>query len=118
MLSDDAGMRMLLPKELKHRFECPVEVCTPAELLSNPERAIGALVVSPQGHIPRIRSVLAAEPSAVAITYSSADEHLQAIRELKTPSLIAVVSVSDTSSKWRAACWPPQSAGVTRCAAI
>ena len=32
---------------------------------------------------------------AVAITYSSADEHLQAIRGLKTPSLVAVVSVSE-----------------------
>jgi DNA-binding transcriptional regulator YhcF (GntR family) len=94
VLSDDAGMRMLLPRELNQRFECPVEACTPGELLSSPERIIGALVVSPQGHIPRIRSALAAERPAVAITYSSADEHLQAIRRLQAPSLIAVVSVS------------------------
>ena len=94
VLSDDTGMRMLLPKELGQRFECPVDACAPGELLSNPGRTVGALVVSPQGHIPGIRSVLSPGRPAIAITYASADEHLQAIRRLKTPSLVAVVSVS------------------------
>jgi hypothetical protein len=94
VLSDDAGMRMLLPKELKERFDCPVDACTPQELRSRPERGIGALVVSPQGHLPRIRGVLPPEHPIVAITYSSADAHFEAIRRLKTPSLVAVVSVS------------------------
>jgi hypothetical protein len=95
VLSDDSGMRLLLPRELKERFgEFRVDVCTPGDLLSSPKRAIGALVVSPQGHIPRIRSVLTEEATSITITYSDADEHLRAIRELKTPSLIAVVSVS------------------------
>ncbi len=95
VLSDDAGMRMLLPRELKHRFAgCRVDVCAPGELASSPERLIGALVVSPQGHIPGIRSTLGPGRAAIAITYSDADEHLRTIRELKNPSLIAVVSVS------------------------
>ena len=47
VLSDDAGMRMLLPEELKERFEYPVDACAPGELLSKPERSVGALVVSP-----------------------------------------------------------------------
>ena len=95
VLSADAGMRILLPTELKQRFDCPVKACTPGELLSNPELVIGAVVVTPPGHIHRARSVLAAHPSTVAITYSPSDEHLRAIRRLKTPSLIAVVSVSE-----------------------
>ena len=94
VLSDDAGMRMLFSGELKTCFTCPVEACTPDELLSHPDRGIGAQVVSPQGHIPKIRCVLPAERRAVVITYSSADEYLRVIRGLKTPSLIAVVSVS------------------------
>jgi hypothetical protein len=36
VLSDDAGMRMLLPKELKERFECPVDVCTPGDFAGEP----------------------------------------------------------------------------------
>ena len=94
VLSDDAGMRMLLPKELKQRFKCRVDACAPSELLSNSEWTIGAVVVSPQGHLPRLRSVLPAGRPAVEIAYSPADEHLDAVRRLQTPSLIAIVSVS------------------------
>lgn len=94
VLSDDAGMRMLLPKELRQRFTCRVDACAPDELLSNPERVLGALVVSPQGHIARIRSVLSPERPPIAIGYSPADEHLAAIRRLRASSLVAVVSVS------------------------
>jgi DNA-binding transcriptional regulator YhcF (GntR family) len=94
VLSDDAGMRMLFVTELKQALGYPVAACTPGELLSNPERGVGALVVSPQGHIPRLRSVLAAGRPAVPITYSPADEPLRAIRGLQQPSLIALVSVS------------------------
>lgn len=94
VLSEDVGMRMLLPMELKQRFDCTVDTCTPDALRSRPERSIGALVVTPQGHLSRIRTVLTPEHPVVAITYSSVDAHLEAIRQLKTPSLIAVVSVS------------------------
>lgn len=94
VLSDDAGMRMLLPKELRERFACRVDACAPDELLSSPGRALGALVVTPQGHIPRIRSALSPERPPIAIGYSPADEQFAAIRRLQASSLIAVVSVS------------------------
>ena len=94
VLSDEAGMRMLLPNELGQRFRYRVEACAPEELLASPKRTIGAVVVSPKGHILRVRSVLPAGRPAVEITYSPADEHLEAVRRLQTPSLIAIVSVS------------------------
>lgn len=59
VLSDDAGMRMLLPKELKERFECPVDVCTPGDLLANPERR-GSRRQPAGSHPPRPVSVAAA----------------------------------------------------------
>jgi GntR family transcriptional regulator len=94
VLSDEAGMRMLLPNELGQRFRYRVEACAPEELLASPKRTIGAVVVSPKGHILRVRSVLPSGRPAVEITYSPADEYLEAIRRLQTPSLIAIVSVS------------------------
>jgi GntR family transcriptional regulator len=94
VLSDDAGMRMLLPKELTERFEYRVDACTPSELVSRPERSAGALIVTPRGHMASIRSVLSGPGRAVPITYSAGDEYLEMLRRLKTPSLIAVVSVS------------------------
>jgi len=94
VLSDDPGMRRLLPEELKQRFNYPIETCTPGELLSNPERSAGALVISPQGHIPGVRAVLPRDRPPIPITYSSGDAYLESIQRLVMPSVIAVVSVS------------------------
>jgi len=94
VLSDDPGMRLLLPTELGERFSCPVEACAPGDLRANANRTVGALVISPPGHIPAIRTVLPRERPPIAITYSSGDWHLEAIRQLTTPSMIAIVSVS------------------------
>lgn len=94
VLSDDPGMLRLLPAELKQRFRYPIEACTPGELLSKPERCAGALVISPQGHILRVRAVLPRDRPPIPITYSSGDAYLESIRRLTTPSVIAVVSVS------------------------
>ena len=95
VLSDDAGMRVLLPTELKQRFGCRVEAFAVEELTSDPELMIGALVVSPPGHIPKIAGLLSPERPAVPITYSSADPHLDLIRGLERPSLVALVSISE-----------------------
>jgi DNA-binding transcriptional regulator YhcF (GntR family) len=94
VLSEDPGMRMLLPLELRQHFCCPVGACTPDELLAKRDLGLGALVVSPQGHVPRIQPALSSQWPAIAITYSPVDDVLEIIRQLQKPSLIAVVSVS------------------------
>ena len=94
VVSDDAGMRVLLPIELKQRFGCPVEAHTVGELAADPELTIGALVVSPPGHIPKVAELLPPERPAVPITYCSADPHLDLIRCLERSSVIALVSIS------------------------
>lgn len=94
VLSDDAGMRLLLPTELRGRLQCPVDVCTPGELLADPSRGLGAIVVGPQGHIAKVRSVVPRERPPVAITYAPAEAVLDAIRRLQAPSIVVVVSIS------------------------
>jgi len=95
VVAEDAGMRTLLPRELAEHVKCRADVCTPGELRSAPQRALGAVVVSPQGYVRGIRAVLAPDHPVVAITYTPADQHLRAIRELRSPSLVAVISVSE-----------------------
>jgi len=94
VLSDDPGMRLLLPLELRQHVCCPVDACAPHELLADRDRALGALVMSPQGHIPKIRPVLSPYWPAIAITYSPADDLLKTVRQFQKPSVIEVVSVS------------------------
>ena len=94
VISEDAGMRLLLSRELAERFTCTIGTCTPEELRLDPGRGSGALVVGPPGHLQEIRSLLAPRHPVLRIAFSSADHHLQAIRQLSAPSLVALVSVS------------------------
>jgi GntR family transcriptional regulator len=95
VVSNDVGLDVLLAVELRQRFRFPVETCVPDQLKSRPERAIGALVLSTPAALPKVDSLLPVDRPAVCILFSSADEHLERIRRLQQPALIAVVSVSE-----------------------
>ena len=60
----------------------------------NRDRALGALVLSPPGLLPKVEPLLPAERTAIRIVYASADAHLERIRQLAQPSVVAVASVS------------------------
>ena len=94
-VSFDAGMRRLLKSELEHALQCLVKVCSPQELLANPELALGALVVSAPGALPAITGVLPKDRPAIPIVYSSAESHLELVRKLTRPSIVALASVSE-----------------------
>lgn len=94
-LSIDSGMRKLFELELGENFTCPVESCSPAELVANPATAIGAVVITPPGALPTIRRVLPKSRPAIPIIYSDAREQLAMVRQLREPSLVAVASVSE-----------------------
>ena len=93
-LSFDAGMLRLLKAEVEHALHCRVEICSPQEFLDRPERGIGALIVAPPGVLPSITCALPKDCPVVPILFSSAESHLQIVRELSQPSIVAVVSVS------------------------
>lgn len=88
-------MRRLLKAEIEHALVCRVKVCSPEELLANPELALGALVLSPPGVLPAITEVLPKDRPVVPILYSSAESHLEMVRTLTHPSIIGVASVSE-----------------------
>ena len=94
LVEREAGMGVVLRVELRQRFTCAIDTCTTDELGSNRDRALGALVVIPPGLLPEVEPLLPGERPATRIVYASADEHLDRIRQLPGPSLIAVASVS------------------------
>ena len=94
VVTEAPGMQVLLANELAARVHCRVDACTPRELASKPQRALGAIVVTPPGLVRDVRKVVAADHPVCPITYSSAEQQLQTIRGLKDPSVIAIVSVS------------------------
>ncbi len=94
-LSTDSGMRVLFQMELSEHLACPVEACSPYQLIANPSLAIGALIVSNPGPLPEVLPNLPKNQTAIPIIYSGAKEHLEIVRRLQRPSLIAVVSISE-----------------------
>lgn len=95
LVEREPGMGVVLRVELQQRFTCAIDTCTTHELEANRERALGAVVVSPPGLLPEVEPLLPAESPAIRIVYSSADKHVERIRQLAHPSLIAIASVSE-----------------------
>ncbi len=95
VLSADSGMRVLLQMELKETLNYAVESCSPDELAANPGLAIGSLVLSAPGPMRAVVSVLPKDGSAIPIIYSPADQHVEMVRGLQRPSMIALVSISE-----------------------
>jgi DNA-binding transcriptional regulator YhcF (GntR family) len=94
LVEADPGMRVIMRVELLPRVACPIDWCTAEELRAGPERALGALVVSPPGPLAAVAPVLPAERPPIRIVYTAADEHVERVRRLTQPSSIALVSVS------------------------
>ncbi len=95
VLSADSGMRVLFRMELREALNYAVESCSPDELAANPGLAIGALVLSAPGPMRAVVSMLPKDRSAIPIIYSPADQHVEMVRSLQRPSMIALVSISE-----------------------
>jgi DNA-binding transcriptional regulator YhcF (GntR family) len=91
VVEQEEGLRELIRRELKEKLGVSADGCTPAEFLSDPNRAVGAYVFAPQHIIGKLKARFAAP-----LTYSKIDEHNDQIRGLKKPSIIAAVSVSES----------------------
>ena len=95
VIDQDAGLRDIMREELRGAVPWPVEACSRDDLVSNPGIAIGALAVTPRHAVDKVDALFPKERPVVPITFCSADEHVQRIRDLRTPSTIAVVSAGE-----------------------
>ncbi|MGE5326426.1 MAG: GntR family transcriptional regulator [Deltaproteobacteria bacterium] len=93
-VEQEEGLRRLLSEEIGAVLRCPVEDCSRDELTSQPGLAIGAMVVTPQYALSDVKPLLPKARPPIAVTFCPADEHVERIRSLRQPSVIAVVSIS------------------------
>ena len=99
VIDDDPGLRQLLQEEIRRAVRWPLRGCSREELRMNRGLAVGALPVVAQPHLPEVVSLLPETRPAISVTYCMADEHLRMIRNLRQPSIIALVSVSEVFVK-------------------
>jgi len=99
VIDDDSGLRQLLQAEIKRAVPWPLRGCAREDLRVNPGLAVGALPVVAQHHLPEVAPLLPETRPAISVTYCVADEHLRMIRNLRQPSIVALVSVSEVFLK-------------------
>jgi hypothetical protein len=90
----EPGLRKIIQKEILDAVKTRVEGCSPEEFLKDRGLAIGAQVVVPEYAFPLLAPVASNDWPPIRLIFSGADEHIKVIRDLKEPSVIAVVSVS------------------------
>ena len=94
VVSTDPGMCRILKAELEEELRCPIKECLGEDLASDPKLGMGALVAFLPGMGPRIEAFLPREHPPYQLTICEPKEHIDVIRQLDRPSLIAVVSIS------------------------
>ena len=96
VVSSDDGIRQLLREELRERLRFPVETCSPDDLSFRQELVTGTtLVVGPAAALSQIVALVPKDRPAISITFSSGGEQLEMVRQLREPSHIALVSISE-----------------------
>ena len=99
VIEQDPGLRELMREELRASLKWPVEACSREDLASNPGLAIGAVAVTPQHAVEAVDALFPKDRPVVPISFCSADEHVERIRNLAQPSTIAVISASNVFLK-------------------
>lgn len=94
VVDQDPGLQRLLQAEIREILGWPVECCAREDLVQNPGCAIGALIVAPQYAAQDVKPLVPKAQLMLSIAFSSADEHVERIRQLQQPSVVAVVSIS------------------------
>jgi DNA-binding transcriptional regulator YhcF (GntR family) len=99
IVEEEPGLREIIRHEVRQALAWPSEACSPEEIARKPGLAIGAQVFAPNHIIDRLESLVPHSRPAVSITYSQASDHVDLIRSLKRPSIIAAVSISESLLK-------------------
>jgi DNA-binding transcriptional regulator YhcF (GntR family) len=94
IVEEETGLRWLLAEEIRAAIGCAVESCSREDLSRQAGLAIGALVVTPRYALSDVKPLVPKDRPPVAVTFRAADEHVERIRKLAQPSVVAVVSVS------------------------
>jgi len=94
IVEEEPGMRRILQEELSEKLPVAIASTSLDALSENASPVIGALVVFIPGRVWRIASQLPRGHPMLALEPSSIEDHLNRIRNLKTASVIGIVSIS------------------------
>lgn len=91
----ETGLGEIIRREVQDSLGWPVERCTWEEFAKEPSLAIGAQVLVANQLVEDLKPFVPQSRPSIATVYSRADEHVDLIRKLRNPSIVAVASVSE-----------------------
>lgn len=118
VVEEEPGLRNVLAEEIRTSLGWPAEQCSRRELMLNPSLAIGALAIVPEYAAADVASLVPKDRPAVSISFSTANEHLKCVRELRDPSMIVVISVSKLFLQAQRGCSPGSWKAGTQCSSF
>jgi len=99
VVEQEPGLREIMKVEVRERLGWSAESCSPEEFTKEPGLAIGAQVLVANHLVEEIKALVSPSRPAIGIVYSRASEEVDLIRKLRNPSIVAVVSVSESLLK-------------------
>ena len=99
VVEEEPGLREIMRREVHDALGWPTRSCTLEEFSKHSLLTVGAQVFAPEHMIEDLRPLVALSRLLIPITYSGAEEHVELIRGLDKPSIIAAVSVSESLLK-------------------
>ncbi len=99
VVEEEAELSRIIQAEICSRVGRFVAICSPEQLKKSPELVLGAQVATPDYASQRLKGLVPEHQAGVMLKFVSAEEHVELIRNLTQPSMIAIASVSPTLLK-------------------
>ena len=96
VVEQEPGLREIIRQEVFDGLGLQVESCSLGDFAREPSLAIGAQVLAANHLLDDLKTLVPQSRPTVGLVYSQAAEHVDLIRKLKNPSIVAVVSVSES----------------------
>ncbi len=94
VVEEEPELRLIIQAEICSRVGRFVATCSPEQLKKSPELVLGAQVTAPDYASQRLKGHVPEYQAGVMLKFADADEHVELIRNLTQPSMIAMASVS------------------------
>ena len=99
VVEQEPGLREIMRTEVRESLGWSAQSCSFEEFAREPGLAVGAQVLVANHFVENIKPLVSRSRPAIGIVYSRAAEHVDLIRKLQNPSIVAVVSVSESLLK-------------------
>jgi DNA-binding transcriptional regulator YhcF (GntR family) len=99
VVEQEAGLREIIRREISEILNWPVQGCSVEEFAAQPGLAIGAQVVAAKHVVESLRPLVPQSRPAIGILYTQASDQIDRLSKLQRPSILSLVSVSESFLK-------------------